>query len=860
MKMLFKKLVFLFSFILVPVLVNSQEKNELITRIKAQLFIYKTQNSIQAITIQTDKSLYRPGEELWFHGYVTDVLTGKLSVKSREFIVKMIDYKGNVINSVNCGLKNGMAFGSLSLSSDPGSNLYSLVAWTPEMDNGSTDQIARKDIYIARPENFNLSPKIEYPGTLNSTDGNVKAVLRLQDFSGKPLSGERFNYKILSGGKEIISGKGKTTENGSGEIKFTTPATEPTHALVIDADIPAGNERINLVSHIPRLSENIDVKFFPEGGKIIPGIPQRIVFKATDQLGNPVNVNADIVNVQGEILVKTTSIQTGLGLFNMINPENSGYKLKITSDLGKGQVIALPAADTTGMSISVNKIDGQNIDLLLARHTRSTHSKFLVLTLNHGEVNWASEFELGQTGIIKIPMDIFDSEIGAVAVFNSNGTLAGQRLIFTGKSKQINVLASPDKLSYSKGEEGNIKVKLTRPDGSLVRGGLLVSISDNTSCKVTEDMQNGLDYGLEKPLIFDVPLDMANKTMLDYNLIANHLKGFDWDKILSVDPSNPRVLKSNIYRISGKVIDSRDNPVSNLLVRINGSALQQFKAMTNERGDFFTDISAEIEKKNLSFTATNVQGKGKYRVRLNQSFEEEVLNSLGYSERVNEWKYLEAFQQSGYFKANPDFLKANPLGNNPTEDSKTRVPFWKKYLEGSGTVIDAVKMIKPCEIINGMIVFRGGSSINFQDGALIVVDEQKMGSDASLLSQMDPKIVDDIKVLLDPSEISRYTGFNSVGVIVITTKRGGPTVKDVPAEDASQKDKSNGLFTPHPIGNKKYNLLTTLQWIPNLLTDDNGEATIRFTTGNIKSIFILKIAGFTDRGEWFEKEAEIPVR
>lgn len=799
-----RNLFILFFMILLPLIVNSQENNELITRIKAQLLFYRTRNAIQTLAIQTDKSLYRPGEAIWIKGYVADALSRKPSMKSGELIVQLVDYKGNVINSAIFALKNGMAAGSISITTNPGSGMYSLVARTSELKNGSLDQTGWKHIYIARPENLSIVPKIEYSGTVFSPESKGTAILKLSDYSGKSLSGEKFSYKIMSGSKEILSGKGKTTQNGSGEISFTTPAANHFKALTIDADIPAGKERINLISHIPLASENIDVSLFPEGGKLVPGIPQRVVFEAKDQFGYPVDVSGDIVNDQGEILAKTTSIQKGMGAFNTIIPDHSGCKFRITNDPGKGQVIALPAADTSRICISVIKSDKQNISLLLARSPRTKHSKFLALALDNGEINWASEFELGQSGTIKLPLDNFESEIAAVAIFNSNGTLAGERLIYTGKDNQINVSISPDKSSYSIGAEGNIKVKLKRPDGTPLKGTISASISDSSASPLKEAVLIGLNFGFEKPMEFDGPLDQVNKTILDFNLIANHLKGVDWDKITAIDPVNPKTMISSDTGSPGGTADSGD--------KVNN----------------------------------NSNGK--------------VIDIHNNHEMINEWKFLEAYQHSGYFNENPDFLKAAPSESKKSEDYRDKVPYWKKYLEGSGTVIDAVKMIKPFETINGMIVFRGANSLNFQDGALIVVDDQKMGSDASLLSQMDPKIVEDIKVLLDPNEIARYTGFNSVGVIVITTKRGGPTVKNVPAEDISQKDKSNTLFMPHPIGNKKYNLLTTLRWIPDLSTDENGETTIKFTTGNIKSTFTIKIAGYTDKGEWFEKEGEIAVK
>lgn len=43
--------------------------------------------------------------------------------------------------------------------------------------------------------------------------------------------------------------------------------------------------------------------------------------------------------------------------------------------------------------------------------------------------------------------------------------------------------------------------------------------------------------------------------------------------------------------------------------------------------------------------------------------------------------------------------------------------------------------------------------------------------------------------------------------------------------------------------------MTTLQWIPELWTNENGEATIRFTVGNIKSDFILNIIVHTENEE-----------
>jgi hypothetical protein len=80
--------------------------------------------------------------------------------------------------------------------------------------------------------------------------------------------------------------------------------------------------------------------------------------------------------------------------------------------------------------------------------------------------------------------------------------------------------------------------------------------------------------------------------------------------------------------------------------------------------------------------------------------------------------------------------------------------------------------------------------------------------------------------------------------------------------ETDNKSKIIGIkvFKPESIGNDKYNLKTTLQWIPIFGTDENGEATIPFYTGGIQSTFVFEIAGFTDQGQWIGNQTEITIK
>jgi hypothetical protein len=272
-------------------------------------------------------------------------------------------------------------------------------------------------------------------------------------------------------------------------------------------------------------------------------------------------------------------------------------------------------------------------------------------------------------------------------------------------------------------------------------------------------------------------------------------------------------------------------------------------------GEFVINIPVSIDKKNLTTTATDGSGKGNYRVILNKTFKDELASSLS-NIAVNDWQILEQMYQSDYFKENPDFHKANFSIKVRSGDKVARESYWKKNVSNSTTLIEVIKMIKPFEMMGGKIVFRGGNSIIAQDGALIVIDGIKMGTDPSALTSINIQDVEDIQILLNPIDMSRYTSLNSVGVIEIKTKRGKNTSS---VNEDPDKGKDPTIFIPQAIGNDKYDLKTTLQWIPVLFTDENGEATIPFKAGGIISTFVIEIAGFTDQGQWIGNQAEIRV-
>ena len=834
------------------------QENDFITRLKTQLLLFRTRKVDQVIVVQTDKTLYRQGETIWMKGYVTDAVTHALSINSLELAVQIYDNKGVNVLEGKFMLKNGVADFNFDIPADLPSDLYFLVAYTPEMENGDIRKIFKKEINIGRPENLEIVPHLEYSKPFYTADCKESATLKLTDFDGKPISGKKFEYQIFSQDRELLSGKGKTSSTGSGDFVFFTPPAQNGAPLLVSITIPAGKDHLNLVSKIPLASEKISVKFFPEGGARVPGVLQLIVFEAKDQLGNPAELKSDILDESGKVVASAATAGHGLGAFSLLNTDSGKLTMRISSDIAKNQEFQLPLFAPEGMTIRVKGNDGKNLSLLLGRSPKSETGKFKMVAVGNGELLWAGDFELGPSGGVNVPLDNFNTEIAAFAVFNNSGVLVAQRLINTGKSQSLNVSFAAAKNVYASGEEGELRVRITDLKGNPVWAELTVNMADKYAFPVSSQRIEALSYGLEAPVPVDESAAARGSLTVDDFLLSNSLTGFDWETVLLTDPAKISTGRINAIRISGSVVDDKNLSVSNALVSLTGPSLQLFNTTSNPQGDFSVNLPVTIDKKDLSASATDVLGKMTYKVRLNKSFKDELLNRLK-NMSLSEWKILDQIDHSGYLKKNPDFFKARSVVKVRAGEKKVAPAYWKKYVNGASSLFEILSSIRPFEMSGGKIIFRGRNSFLAQDGALIVIDGIRMGTEASQLSMINPLDIEDIRILLDPVEMGQYSALNSVGVIEITTKRGN--TRDLIPEEVNPKpaDKTAKVFSPEPIGDGKYNLKTTLQWMPVLYTNENGEATIPFKMGSIKSTFILEITGFSNHRQWIGRETEIRV-
>lgn len=834
------------------------EKPHLIDQLTNQLNNYRLQTVNQEVYVSTDKSLYRPGESLWFKGYVTDVLTHLPSLKSLELDVRLVSDNGDEIKSDRFKLQNGITNGDFKIPESVKQGNYYLIAYTPEMTFRPVNQVFYQRIIIKSPEQHNLHYNMVFDKPNYQAGETVTAKLYVSDLSRKPESNVRVKYTVQSGDNTFASGKVKTEKNGSAFITFNAPNQQLKKPLMLDVNFNENKEDYHFSNHVPLANEPLTIHFFPEGGNLVPATAQMVAFRASDAFGNPVVVNGDVVAHNGKLLAKAGTIAPGLGIFSLVSQNDSQLKLVVTSELGKGQEFPLPKPDALAVSINANQSNVDTLWITLKRPAGSENNKYSMLAVNRGEVVWASEFQIGSAGKIPVSLSSFRQGVTLFSVFDDMGKLRAQSLININKEKSVAVKTQfPESLGTD--QAGKIHIKLTDENGKPVKGEVAVSVTDVRADIPEASGIAQLNCGTSLPIPLSNPEAQKNATSFKFYLMANHLQNFNWDEVRTYKDSTTEASEQLNIGLSGMVFNRKDEPVANAKINIVNSSMQMFNTTSDENGHFSIDSPLLSNPGNLTITATDDSGKKDLTVKLDKSFAEKVVDYINSKPVADPWKSEMGLLQASYFENNPDLFASVP--DKVIEPNKRKDDFWKAYLDQSTNLLDIINMIKPFDLMGERIVFKGShNSLMNQGGALIVVDGQQLGTSASTLSAIPPLTVEDINVSTKLSDVAKYTGLNSVGVIEITTKKGErikPQKEMGPAYEKGLRVSRN--FSPQPFGKAKYNLQSTLLWAPVVFIRDNGETVLNFKTSKLKSTYNVHVEGINLDGTWFSKDAELNV-
>lgn len=473
----------------------------------------------QQIMLSTDKPLYQPGQIIHMRS-LTLKKPDLQAVARVELILEVEDAKGNKVFKKKLKTSEfGVASADFQLADEINMGRYTVRAIVGKT---KTEKKLTIDRYVLPKFKVKFTPDKSFYLPNETVEGKVQ----VDYFFGKPVVDAKVTIKAATFDfqfKDFAEISGQTDATGNFKFSQQLPSyfvgqpLEQGNAFVkFDVSIVDGaNHEEKISQTVPVSAQSVKIIAVPEGGRIIPNLPNTIYVMTTSPDGQPL---AQDIQVKPEglpdILTKTDT--SGIGEFK-ITPKTGYLNLTISASKSMASSVDKPS------SVNV-ELYGQPQEDSVMLHTDKALGKvgdsvgIIVLSPTASGTVYLDVIKAGQTlntqsiniakgrGVLSLPLtsDMDGSiEINAYRISRSGQIVRDTRMLYVDPANDLKIDIRPEKETYLPGKPAKISFDVKNAKGKGIAAALGVSIVDE-SVFALQDMQPGMEkiyFLLEKELM-----------------------------------------------------------------------------------------------------------------------------------------------------------------------------------------------------------------------------------------------------------------------------------------------------------------------------------------------------------------------
>ena len=777
------------------------------TRLKS----YFDQHEIEKVYLHFDKPYYAAGDTIYFKAYVMAGEKNLLSTLSGVLYTDLIDPAGKVASSIKLQINNGLAWGDFALRDSLPSGNYRVRAYTRLMQNYGSESFFNRRIPIA-------------------------AIIN------KPLPA--FKSKSSSASQTIAAP---------------------------------------------------DVQFFPEGGDLVTGVASKVAFKAVMPGGNGTDVTGNILNDKNQVVTTFTSAHLGMGVFTITPLAGESYHAEVVYSNGIKASIPLPAVNAEGVAIAVTD-SGSKISVHVNPgklfYQQNKDGALGLFIYSAGRLTTVSDVMDGPDMRFDIQKGRLHSGITQVTLLSAKGEPLCERLVYINKNDQLPVDVFSAKTTYQAREKVTVKIHVDETNFEPTPAHFSVSVIDKSKVTADENKEeNILTYTLltsclkgyvEDPGYYFVNPDNKKRSELDLVMLTHGYRRFTWAKLAADDGNPPMITAEKGLSISGQAKTFWGKPVNpgevTLIPAAGGHLLSE---ATDKTGSFKFDNLVFYDTTRFVLNAVTGKGSNNTQLTYHPAAPVPVLNTPLYtSTDTSAAAIISAYLQNSQNR-HTEFMKYYGKGIQLKEvrvQSVKKATYRTLSLAGAG---NADQVIKGSEILTGGMLATslsgriggvyfenpdnpaGGSPrIQGATGLMLIIVDGVERPDSRyapkpIVNDILPADVETIEVLKYASA-SIYGMQGGNGVLIITTKQGvGREAKDIAAVGVLPL-KITGYYKAREFYAPRYDyindhtrpdLRSTVYWLPEIMTDKNGNASFDFYNADGNGQYEIIVEGINSDGD-----------
>jgi uncharacterized protein YfaS (alpha-2-macroglobulin family) len=478
--------------------------------------------------LATDKPMYQPGETVHFRSLTLDRFNLKPATEDLHLVYTLIRPTGERIEILRGrsqllqekdkspflgpDRKPVRGIGAGDYVIDPASPGGEYTINVSEANNRFPSQ-DRKFI-VNRYEKPRLNKELEFTAKAYGPGDSVMAACKAGRVEGGlPVAGQPVTAKVSIDGREYgpdgqpgAAFQLRTDDSGAVNVKFKLPAQIQTGQATLSVTFQDQGVTEVLVRPIPIVLKKLNIEFFPEGGDLVAGVPNRVYFQARTTLDKPAELKGRIVDHSGREVAPVETFNDpghpeanqGMGVFSFMPKIGETYLLKIDNPVGIESQHLLPAAKGEGVVLTIDKGVIAPDDPISVKVQSPDRDRSLIVgaycrrrLLAHQPV----EVKKGETKDVQLLSGEGAGGVVRVTVFEQSPgkgdrhtvTPRAERLIYRTPKEHLNLEIKSDKAGYVPGDRVKVLVKGTKENQDPAPAVVMLAVVDKSVLKLADE-------------------------------------------------------------------------------------------------------------------------------------------------------------------------------------------------------------------------------------------------------------------------------------------------------------------------------------------------------------------------------------
>ncbi|GGC76491.1 hypothetical protein GCM10011387_32840 [Pedobacter quisquiliarum] len=479
--------------------------------------------------VHVDKNIYTNNEQVWFTGYIIKPVV-PLDSYHTLYVSLVNNADSTVVLQERYLIQDGFSFGNFSLPDSLISGYYSFVVNTNIQADEKIDGEFVQPLTIRSNTVDNLVPHFSLMRNNNHADPE-NVILKVLSSDNRFVENAEINYAF---------GKGKVTSMGIAKTSIIGEALIPYPILPVDStnnllslSIKKGKNKRHIKYDLPAPNlRKYKVKYYPEGGYLVDGLPSNVGFEVRDLQDAPFQSKAYLF--ENDIIIDTILTDlSGMGKFKIFPKSGCKYYIQLISKSSNDHY-ELPVRVEQGLVLSAEEsIVDQDFRISLL----STYdSKVYAVVHNGNEISMQSELKLtkGVRQKVRFDLDSVKPGLNKVTILDEEFRPLAERIFFAHYDRFVSTNLKTDKSFYKTRDSVRLFIDFNGKDLSSLKGYVSISCAQSNRFS-SKNNKSIVDYTfLEKdlgtlPYNFS-PSKIRDRSYLDKVLLIKGWRSYKWQR------------------------------------------------------------------------------------------------------------------------------------------------------------------------------------------------------------------------------------------------------------------------------------------------------------------------------------------